>query len=177
MPFREPGAERVYCSFSGTTQPPPNGLLVDGAIYANSGISFNSGTTTIANYTETGTWTPTVSGSTAGTGTYSTQTGNYQRIGNIVFIQAQVVWTAQTGAGNLLLTGFPFTVANLTNYTPGFACNLLNVTISGGTEGILCELQPNTTQATVLTIHTGAGNTPIALAGTGGVHFSAWYFT
>lgn len=59
----------------------------------------------------TGTWTPTVTGqTTAGTTTYSTQTGNYVRVGNVVTLTCTIVYSAATGTGNLTIGGLPFTV-------------------------------------------------------------------
>ena len=58
---------------------------------------------------EEGTWTPVVVGATtAGTGTYTAQVGYYTKIGNIVYIQAYVGITAHTGAGNMSISGLPF---------------------------------------------------------------------
>lgn len=61
---------------------------------------------------ETGTWTPVLVGvGTAGTFTYSTQTGNYTRIGNRVFFNARITISAITGApaGLMTITGLPYT--------------------------------------------------------------------
>ena len=80
---REPGAKRLrHWDSVRDHRSADGGLLVSGPVYANSGISFNNGATTISFYTENGTWTPTIAGSTsAGIGTYTTQVGNYQQIG------------------------------------------------------------------------------------------------
>lgn len=64
----------------------------------------------------TGTWTPTMLGTgTAGTPTYTAQVGRYTRLGETVFVEARVVWSAHTGTGNMELGGLPFTVANVSN--------------------------------------------------------------
>lgn len=56
-----------------------------------------------------GTFTPTIAGTTtAGTGTYTTQTGNYVKIGKLVIFSLYLVWTAHTGTGNISVTGLPF---------------------------------------------------------------------
>jgi hypothetical protein len=60
-----------------------------------------------------GTWTPILRGSsTAGAHTYSTQTATYQIIGNMCFIQGEMVLTAEDGtaAGNLQIGGLPVAV-------------------------------------------------------------------
>lgn len=55
-------------------------------------------------------FTPTYFGlSTAGSTTYTTQTGSYIRLGNIVFFRAQVTWTAASGTGQAAIGNLPFT--------------------------------------------------------------------
>jgi hypothetical protein len=63
---------------------------------------------------EEGTFTPALAGSTtAGTQTYSTRNGTYTKIGRMVVGMGGLVLTAKDGAtaGNLLITGLPFTSA------------------------------------------------------------------
>lgn len=62
---------------------------------------------------EEGTFTPTIIGTgTAGTGTYTTQLGRYQKIGNRVYFAINLTWTAHTGTANMYVAGLPFTAAN-----------------------------------------------------------------
>jgi len=57
-----------------------------------------------------GTFTATVGGTTSGTVTQSSFAGNYYRIGNRVFYDIRVTWSAVGSAvGNLKISGFPFT--------------------------------------------------------------------
>ncbi len=87
------------------------------AIHATS-ISFDTGSNTLANYV-VGTWTPTLTGvTTAGTTTYSIQTGFYTRIGNMCFIEGVIVLSAATGTGNARIGNLPFTIKNQTNGDP-----------------------------------------------------------
>ncbi len=75
------------------------------------GISFDGGTNVLSTYTDWTSWTPTVTGSgTAGTTTYTVQVGTYTRIGNIVFANLSVNYSAATGTGNMVIGGLPFTV-------------------------------------------------------------------
>lgn len=63
-----------------------------------------------------GTFTPTVRGqTTAGTATYTTQSGNYIRIGEIVHFSATIVYTGLTGTGPLIIAGLPFTPSTTSN--------------------------------------------------------------
>lgn len=58
----------------------------------------------------TASFTPTVVGLTSpGVGTYTTQTGAYTRIGNVVTFKITLVWTAHTGTGLAAIDGLPFT--------------------------------------------------------------------
>ena len=69
----------------------------------------SAGVNTLDDYEE-GTFTPVITGGTsAGAGTYSLQQGTYTKIGNRVFIQISITWTAHTGTGDMLITGLPFT--------------------------------------------------------------------
>lgn len=100
-----------------TATPQITGLGI-GAASTGSGLTFD-GSNTLANYA-TGTFTPTAVGSgTAGTTTYSTQNGYYTRIGNLVFLQGHVAFTAATGSGDLTLGGFPFVIKNQTGNAVG----------------------------------------------------------
>ena len=62
---------------------------------------------------EKGSWTPTIKGaSTAGTSTYSVQTGKYIKIGTLVFITCYVTWNTANGTGNLRIGSLPFAGSN-----------------------------------------------------------------
>ena len=66
----------------------------------------------LADYEE-GTWTPAISG---WTGTYVNQVGRYRKIGNMVFLQANVTTTGGSGSFivvNPNLTGLPYAMLNL----------------------------------------------------------------
>lgn len=84
---------------------------------AAKGVNFTANTpaagmtSQLLNWYEEGTFTPTVVGSsTAGTTSYSTQSGRYTRVGNQVTVQIVFTVTNMTGTGNLLVGGLPFTV-------------------------------------------------------------------
>jgi hypothetical protein len=65
-----------------------------------------------------GTFTPTILGSvTAGTQTYSFQTGWYSKVGDVCFIALNVKLTALDGstAGNMQVGGLPYSGKNLTH--------------------------------------------------------------
>jgi hypothetical protein len=89
-----------------------------GAIQLSAGVGFpatqvaSSDPNTLDDYEE-GTFTPTIVGSTsAGTGTYTTNSGKYTKIGNVVTFQVYINWTAHTGTGNMRIGSLPFTNGN-----------------------------------------------------------------
>lgn len=81
------------------------------------GLALGSGTSafTGVTYTQT-TFTPVLSGTgTAGTPTYTRQIGYYTQIGNFVWININISWSAAGGAtGNWQITGLPLTSKNTT---------------------------------------------------------------
>jgi len=83
------------------------------------GIQFNSDTAAanaLDDYEE-GTFVPTVIGSTtAGTATYSTQTGIYTKVGRKVTVVVYLNWSGGTGTGNLQVSGLPFTALGSAGY-------------------------------------------------------------
>jgi len=61
---------------------------------------------------EVGTFTPTVVGSTtAGTATYTNQTGRYTKIGNRVVISIALDYSLHTGTGDMRISGLPYSSA------------------------------------------------------------------
>jgi hypothetical protein len=101
-----------------------------------------------------GSFTPVVEGSTsAGVGTYSIQFGTYSVIGNRVFFDIYLTWSAHTGSGNLVVSGLPYTAKTQANgnhpVTLSFennialtAGNYLTGRVSGGTNDIVFTQTP-----------------------------------
>lgn len=130
----------------GNTSADP-GFTTSGTPYV-SGISFDSGSNTLANYAVS-TWTPTLDGAVSGTTTYTVQSGNYVRIGNIAIVSARIAGSAATGTGNLTLGGLPFTIKNQSNYFPTSTCQLSAFTFPAGSTSLAVEGQANTTTALI----------------------------
>lgn len=87
-----------------------NKTLVAPALGVATATSINFGQNALNRYEENA-FTPTIVGTTtAGTGTYSTQSGAYTRIGRQVRVSGQVTWSAHTGTGNIRLASLPFTM-------------------------------------------------------------------
>jgi hypothetical protein len=91
-------------------------------------IKFGSGTA-LSVYQQ-GTWTPGITFGGGSTGiTYSGQTGNYTRIGNLVFYDFYIVLTSKgSSTGTLAITGLPYT-CNTSNVGPVAMNNYANLTI------------------------------------------------
>lgn len=124
------------------------------------GISFDGGTNVLSNYTE-GTFTPTLFGSTVtGATTYSTQTGYYRRIGNLVVVQGAVIGSAATGTGNATIGALPFTLKNQTAgnaYGTLLTANAAGWTWTALTTSIFLAGSLNTVTGVIQSSGTGAG--------------------
>ena len=129
-------------------------------------------------YNEFVSFTPTVSGTTvAGAGTYTTQAGRYTRIGNLIHITCNIVWTAHTGTGNLILTALPFTVRNQASYTPLASVNTISVAWPAGADGIVGQFTLNTTSMALIVMRDNNTNLSIAMDTAGTLQVSGYYIT
>jgi hypothetical protein len=109
---------------------------------------------------EEGTFTPTIVGtSTAGTATYAAngQVGRYTKIGNRVFFDLYLSWTAHTGTGDLQINGLPLTVQNTTNLNRNYSAILNVVAMTAGNLGAAFS-SPNTTTVALRQMPTGGGS-------------------
>jgi len=131
---------------------------------------------TFVRYDEMVAFTPTISGTTvAGVGTYTTQVGFYTRIGNQVFVTANVVWTAHTGTGNMLLTALPFTVRNTASYTPAGIVNEANFPTGAGVLYLIAEFTINTTQAAIQGVRSNNTNLATVIDPAATLRVNGWY--
>jgi hypothetical protein len=105
---------------------------VERARISSNGLSFN-GDTAAANALddyEEGTFSPTIIGTTtAGTASYTVQTGAYTKIGRLVNFQFYIVWTGGTGTGDFRVGGLPFTSSATSNFFGACAIGFLNLTL------------------------------------------------
>jgi hypothetical protein len=109
-------------------------------ILSSGGITFN-GDTAAANALddyEEGTWTPVVTGvATNPSVTYTTQTGKYTKIGNVVHFFATLAWSAFSGGSGALKVSLPFTAA-ATIFNPNVTL-LRNVNIADTAYNVIFE--------------------------------------
>jgi hypothetical protein len=95
----------------------------------------------------TGTWTPIMKGvfGADGSTTYTTQTGSYTQIGNIVYAYFKMVWTATTASGFMGVGGFPLAAGTPVTFgecqTLGLLIpspyNIVQIALTGGTIGLV----------------------------------------
>lgn len=135
---------------------------------SGSGITFpatqsaSSDANTLDDYEE-GTFTPTIIGkTTAGTGTYSNQTGSYVKVGQMVSIFIRMDWSAHTGTGNMGFGGLPFTSAG--TYAHGAAVNGMAGMTVPASSYVAANVDASSTTGIFLAIPVGGGSdTPFAI--------------
>ena len=142
-----------------------NDSLTNGFPIATSGQKFgNPGaastgavTNTLVNNYEEGTFTPTIVGTTtAGAGTYTTQTATYTRVGNLVTFSLTLVWTAHTGTGAMKISGLPFASKNTTNLVNPFAVTFDALVIGAGKQ-LGAAVIPGSTQISLYSLDVAGG--------------------
>jgi hypothetical protein len=107
----------------------PTTISVGGATPSASGAgitfpatqSASTNANTLDDYEE-GTWTPVINfGGSAGITTYSTQSGSYTKIGNVVTVTCYIAISSKSAAtGAATLNGFPFSTSSNASYQTGF---------------------------------------------------------
>jgi hypothetical protein len=133
----------------------------------------SEGLVTDSTTSATPTYTPTyVGGTSAGTTTYTSQTGVYRQIGNIVFFSAKVVWTAASGTGNARVS-LPSTAANVSNQE--FAVSVYHTLVTFANGSVVGRIQPNTAYIEFLSPATNAAGTAIAVEAAGTIVVSGFY--
>jgi hypothetical protein len=164
-------SERMRINADGTIKTGST-ISVGGATPSTSGAgitfpatqSASSDANTLDDYEE-GTWTPTVAGgTTAGTATYSNQSGSYTKIGNMVTFWLKLTWTGGTGTGSLQVLGLPFTV-NTTNLP---IANILDVNIALNANNIAKALLNISTGIQIVQTPVGGGADSTVAYDTGG---------
>ena len=110
--------------------------------------SYQPASNAISTYRE-GTFTPTVAGeSTAGTPGYTTQSGNYVRIGNLVVCLGRIKLSSFSGpAGALQVGGLPFTIKNSASMLGVNACTVNTYNMGAGRTAMGLQVQPGSTYA------------------------------
>jgi len=163
-----------------TTGANPIGFYTNGSERAridSDGLKFN-GDTAAANALddyEEGTFTPTViGGTTAGTGTYNTQTGSYTKVGRLVSFRLQVFWSSHTGTGGLFVSSLPFSCSGIGGTTIG----LLNDIPLTASNYAMSDLVDGGTSARFRNYPVGGSSiTDVSISNGGNIVLSGTYFT
>ena len=153
-------AERVRITSDGTLQ-----------LRNSPGIDFSEIQTNAANMTsetldsyEEGTWTPVFAGgTTAGTYTYGSQAGFYTKIGRKVYVTATLnnIDTSSEGAGELRITGLPFTPGTGSSNIGQVFLDNFNFSNSAGT---LCSIvAPSETYLTIREVVDNGSDTTMSV--------------
>ena len=126
-----------------------NNTIEQMRILSGGGITFNGDTAqanALGDYEE-GTFTPNYAGATtAGTYTYATRTGHYTKIGDMVNVTIKMtnITDSTEGAGEINITGLPFTSANNASFVCGSVV-LDNFNTATGTVSLAVRLEGNST--------------------------------
>ena len=156
----------------------------NGNIHIKQGLSFDGGINTLSKYEE-GAWTPTLYGSTtSGTPTYTKQEGVYTKIGNIVFITCQLIWSNLGGAvGSIYVGGLPFNIKAGNEHRAPISISWYNsLTMASGVTTLGGFGQPNSNYIKLWGADTPRNDSnnllnETELSSSGEVYFSMTYFT
>jgi hypothetical protein len=155
-------------------------IIANGKCIDFSGTANSSGTTTSEQFcdAEKGTFTPVYVGAISeGTTTYSTQSASYSKVNDVVCVGIRMVWSAQTGSGDVRIKSLPFTIRNTTHsygvslyYMENFALSASNVP--------WLYLIPNSATATIYQMPVGGGSvTNVTRDTAADIGFGGCYFT
>ena len=124
-----------------------------------------------------GSFTPVIQGATTpGTATYNTQSGRYIKIGKLVYVIVNLVWTGHTGTGNMQLAGLPFIFAQALNHYPSpVLCQ--NILFPVGSTYIMADGINNTTIANFIGVTTNAAFSNVQVSAAGEIDIQLVYFT
>jgi len=146
---------------------PVKTLDVTGEIRASTGILFGTDTAdanTLDDYEE-GAWTPAIASSGGGAATYTYQLGAYVKVGQLVTVHGYLWFDKATlGAGNVTMTGLPFTSKNTSDLYASMAVGYWVLGIAATNFG--GYVSPNNTVIS-LKANASAGNLTNTLAVTG----------
>jgi len=112
-------------------------------------------------------FTPVLSGvTTAGTQTYSQQIGRYTRIGKLIHVYIRILLSAKGGtmAGDVVITGLPHAIANVSNLYTMIPISHANVTLGAGNV-LFGQLEPGGSRVYLQQVGSAAGYASLDSAG------------
>ena len=104
---------------------------------------------------EEGTFTPTLTPTTAGSTGYNTQAGYYVKIGKFVSITGAVGWTSQSGSGQMRVAGLPFSISSQDSNYGSNGIGLFDITLTNEHYQAYLLPQPGGTYANIWQCKTG----------------------
>jgi hypothetical protein len=117
-------------------------------------------------------FTPVISGTTiAGVGTYTATSGTYTLANGIVYFQLACVWSAHTGTGDILVSGFPYAAQNSEPQPTAWVWTT-DLTITGQATFALIG---NTTSGPLGAVNNGAYSA-VALDTAASIRINGFYF-
>ena len=142
-------------------------LTYQGIDFQNTGAG--SSTTSSAHLLddyEEGTWTPVYTGATsAGTYTYTTQTGVYTKIGNRVTVDFKLlnITTGSVGSGNVRITGLPYLVGT-TDVNAQGSVRFSQHDVADSTIGISLQAVQSIAECQIILTRDNTSNTSVTVA-------------
>ena len=119
---------------------------------------------------EEGTWTPELVGiTTAGVGTYTTQSGKYTKIGNVIHFVMTVSWTEHTGTGGMQFT---LPIANPAGFNQ--PCNAVSQSLTFANQ-LVAMVASGTDKVRLYTQASGAGLSTLNIDTSATVYISGSY--
>ena len=181
LTFHTAGTEDMRINSVGGVQ--FNGSISVGGVTpttSGAGITFpatqsaSTDANTLDDYEE-GTWTPSYYGSSsAGTTTYASRNGTYQKIGNCVFCEWYLDWSSKTGTGDALIGGLPFTASGYS--TDSRALFYLGAYGQSYTGTLSSVIQSSGTNL-ILYVNNNGSLAGQGIANSGYIRFAFWYRT
>lgn len=134
------------------------GLLQLAAGNTGGGVALNNAANaspTVLDWYEEGTFTPTLTG--IGSPTYTTQSGSYTRIGNVVHFNITLNWTGGTNGASITVASLPFTAAGV-NTPVSISVNYLGNASFTWTGAVKAYVSGGTTNISPVVESSGASN-------------------
>jgi len=135
--------------------------LVTPTLGAASATSINFGQTNSLSYYDSASFTPGIKFGGGNTGiTYTTQTGYYTRVGNLVTFTLFILLSSKgSSTGAATITGLPFATHNSASLYNLFSLYIENVTFTGNP---ICYASSNSSTINLVTLVSGAGSSALA---------------
>lgn len=122
-------------------------------------------------------WTPVIQGSTAaGVGTYTRQHGVYMRIGPLLIVTFDLIWSAHTGTGNMQVGGIPIKFGFASSEYIGTIFSE-NLTLPASTVQLIINGVNNQNYAELMGLIDGGARSLVAMDTAAGLSGTLIYFS